>query len=77
LGVLVKRGFIDVAIVDDLMSGQVVSFWEKFRPIYVEARRRRNWPQLVEWVEYLYREVKGIMEKQNPTLVGKDVAVVR
>jgi hypothetical protein len=73
----VKRGFIDVAIVDDLMSGQVVSFWEKFRAIYVESRRRRNWPQLAEWVEYLYREVKGIMERQHPEIVGKDVTVLR
>ena len=70
-----KRGFIDISLVDDLMSGQVVSFWDKVGPIYVEARRRRNWPQLEEWWEYLYHEVKVIVEKQHPEIVGKALRI--
>ena len=73
VGVLVERGLVDVTIVDDLMSGQVVSTWERFAPVTVEFRERMNWPQTSEWWEYLYREVKGVMEKEHPELVGKEV----
>jgi len=74
IGVLVKRGLIDVTLVDDLMSGHVVSSWERFEPPIMEWREKMNWPQLLEWWEYLYHEVKGIMEKQHPELVSKKVA---
>jgi hypothetical protein len=73
----VKRGLVDVALVDDLMSGHVVASWQRFGPIIIESRKIMNWPQNGEWWEYLYHEVNEIMEKQHPELVGKDVAVVR
>jgi hypothetical protein len=72
VGVLVKRGLVDVTLVDDLMSGQVVSCWERFRPLIYEIRVKWDWPQCMEWMEYLYLEVKGIMETQHPELVGKE-----
>ena len=75
VGVLVKKGLIDVTLVDDLMSGHVVSGWERFEPIIRRYREIQNWPQILEWWEYLYHEVKGIMENQHPEVVGKDVGV--
>jgi hypothetical protein len=74
IGVMVKRGLIDVTLVDDLMSGHIVSGWERFEPIIMDWRENLNWPQMLEWWEYLYHEVKGIMEKQHPELVSKKVA---
>jgi hypothetical protein len=74
IGVMVRRGLIDVTLVDDLMSGHVVSSWERFEPLIIKWRETMNWPQLLEWWEYLYREVKSIMEKQHPELVRKKVA---
>jgi hypothetical protein len=74
VGVMVKRGLIDITLVDDLMSGHVVSSWEKFEPIIMDIRATMNWPQCLEWWEYLYREVKGIVEEQHPEVVGREVA---
>jgi hypothetical protein len=76
VGVMVKRGLIDATLVDDLMSGHVVSGWERFEPIIRGYRINQNWPQILEWWEYLYYEVKGIMEKQHPEIVGKEVGVI-
>jgi hypothetical protein len=75
VGVMVKRGLIDVTLVDDLMSGHVVSSWERFEPIIMDIRVTMNWPQCLEWWEYLYREVKGIGEEQHPEVIGKEVAM--
>ena len=68
IGVLVKRKLIDVSLVDDLMSGYIIRFWLKFSPIIVEWRERYDWPQALEWAEYLYNEISQIAEQQHPEL---------
>jgi len=68
IGVLVNRGMIDVTLVDDLMSGSILKWWEKFEPVQLEIRERFNWPQNAEWVEYLYHQIKPIAERQHPEL---------
>lgn len=64
LGVLVGRKLVDVDLVDDLMSGTIIRYWEKFEPIMVEYREQMGWPQLGEWVEFLYNQIKPLAEKQ-------------
>lgn len=68
IGVLVHRGLLDATLVDDLISGEIVAFWEKICPTIMEYRKRNNWPQALEWVEYLYNQVKPLMEEQHPEL---------
>ena len=68
IGVLVKRGLIDPAMVDDMMSGFIISYWEKQRPLSLEVRRRRNYPQYAEWIEYLYNVIKPIALNQHPEM---------
>jgi hypothetical protein len=65
IGVLVKRGLIEPSLVDDLMSSIVVSYWEKYGPYILEVRVRRNHPQNGEYVEYLYGQIKPIVERQH------------
>jgi hypothetical protein len=69
IGVLVHRGLIDISFVDDLMSGATMRFWEKISPMMEEWRIRFNWPQSLEWVEYLYNQLKPIVEEQHPELI--------
>jgi hypothetical protein len=64
----VKRRLIDPSFVDDLMSGGIVSFWEKFGPSFLEYRVRMNWPQRGEYVEYLYNQIKPIVVSQHGEL---------
>ena len=68
IGVLVHRGLIDVTFVDDLMSGATMRYWEKIAPVVKESRIRDNFPQMLEWVEYLYNQIKPIVEEQHPEL---------
>ena len=68
LGVLVKRGLVDKRFVDDMMSGDIIGFWEKYREVVFEERRRMNYPQALEWAEYLYNVVKPLSVKQHPNL---------
>ncbi len=68
IGVLVKRGLIDVSLVDDLMSGQVLQYWEKVEPICREDRRRLDYPQAWEHVEYLYDQILPLVEEQHQEL---------
>ena len=67
LGVLVERGLIDPSMVDDLVSGALMIYWEKrVAPIIDELRERYKNPAAYEYVEYLYKEVKKIRSKQHP-----------
>jgi len=69
VGVLVKRKLTDPALVDDLMSGNVLDFWEKFGEPMIKIRQvRDNYPQYYEHVEYLYSVIKPIVESQHPEL---------
>jgi len=69
VGVLVKRKLVDPTLVDDLMSGNVLEFWEKFGEPMIKIRQvRNNYPQYYEHVEYLYGVIKPIVESQHPEL---------
>jgi len=67
LGILVKRGLIDPLLVEDLMAGDVMAYWEKMEPIANTIRERYS-PFFSEYVEYLYNEVKAVYEQQHPEL---------
>jgi hypothetical protein len=58
LGVLLKKKLIDIRLVDDLFTGPSKWFWEKLKPIAEDTRKRFNYPQYAEHIEYLYNEVK-------------------
>jgi len=68
IGVLINRKLIDPTLVDDLMSVNVIRFWEKWGPIVEEYRKDFDLPQLGEWQEYLYNRIKSISEEQHPEL---------
>ena len=65
LGVLVKRGLIDVNLLYDLQYGSIILMWEKFQPIINERRRRINAPHLYKDVEYLYDEMIRIRDERG------------
>ena len=58
IGVLLHRGLIDISLVDDLFSTNILQIWEKVEPLVKEFRKRRKRPQIWEWFEYLYTEMK-------------------
>jgi len=68
IGVLMNRGLIDVELVDDLMSGCILRYWEKIKPVNDMWRERYRWPQSYEWLEYLYGRIKPLAERQHPEI---------
>ena len=61
-----KKGLIDVRMVDDLMSTYIIGYWEKFVFVAKELRRALNNPTVSENVEYLNNEVKRIYDEEHP-----------
>jgi len=62
VGLLVKRGQIDIQLVDDLMSSLVIGYWRSHGDLMLGMRKRQNMPQIAEWTEYLYNEIMNIAE---------------
>jgi len=65
VGVLVKRNLVDPTMVDDLMSGRIVEFWQAVGPMTKELRERTGDYEAFEHVEYLYNVIKPIQDKQR------------
>jgi hypothetical protein len=68
IGVLIKRGYIDPYLVDDIMSLSSIGYWERFGEVILYGRKQYNWPQLWEYCEYLHDQIKQIAEQQHPEL---------
>jgi hypothetical protein len=57
LGVLLKRGLLDIDIVGELMSTPVRIYWEKVSPVIMGMRDRMKREAVMESAEYLYEEM--------------------
>jgi len=68
IGVLVHQKLIDVDLVAQLMARHVLLFWERIRPISEGMRKQLKMPDIDMWLEYLYNEIKPIVEKQRQEL---------
>jgi len=58
IGILLCRKLIDIRLVDDLFSYSVKTIWEKIKEVVEAIRKHQNAPQIWEWFEYLYIEMK-------------------
>ncbi len=67
IGVMVKRGLLDVGLISELISGMIMKDWEKLEPIIREYRVRESYPHFQEYHEYLYNEIKKYRE-EHPEL---------
>lgn len=65
IGILVKRGLVDIEMVEDFMSGVVMAFWGRYGPILKEYGVRDGHPTFAEWTEYLYDQIRPIYEAQH------------
>ena len=64
IGILLKRKLIDIDLVDDMFTSPIKWTWEKIKDIILEARKDRNQPEILEWFEYLYNEMKKREQRQ-------------
>ena len=70
-GVMVRRGLLDISLVDDVFSGGVLMLWNKYKPVVLGMRELFGYPQLQEHQEYLVNEIQKIVDKQHSDFVGK------
>ena len=57
VGVLVRRGLIDIGMVDELLSGSFLNLWEKFEVVFGQVRENNKNPRIFKNSEYLYNEI--------------------
>lgn len=57
LGVLVRKGLIDIGLVHDFLGSVITETWEAMSPAFLESR---NINKIILWpdFEYLYNEIK-------------------
>jgi hypothetical protein len=58
IGILLKRKLIGIELVDDMFTTPIKWTWEKMKDTTLEWRKVRNQPEIFEWGEYLYNEMK-------------------
>jgi len=58
MGTLLHMKLVDVFLIGHLISGPIVSTWEKMKPMIEDYRQKVNQPQFCEWFEYLYNTMK-------------------
>lgn len=63
IGILLRRKLIDIGLVDDMFTSPIKLTWEKVKDVTLEARKVRNQPEVFEWFEYLYNEMKKREQK--------------
>jgi hypothetical protein len=67
IGILVDRGLFDLDLVEDLMGNTIIDFWDKFKPVFEELRRRFH-PSHANQVEALYNAVIDMKKKKYPAI---------
>jgi len=67
VGVLLKKGLVDIDLVENLIHGHAITTWEKLKPMFEVGRKLRNDPKIAAGFEYLYNEMK----KREQQLVSK------
>jgi hypothetical protein len=63
IGVLLHRKLINLDVVDDLLSTPIIWTWKRLEPMIISWREHANRPQIWEWFEYLYNEMKNREQK--------------
>ena len=72
LASMVKRGDLAVELLYELNPSGVTRYWEKIGPIALEFRKRNNYPDYLEPIEYLALRIKEHRESiglSNPSQV--------
>lgn len=65
MGLLLRRGLIDVNVIPELMATAIMDFWEKTRHMAREFGELTRRPRTFDSIEYLYQEVRRRDEKRG------------
>jgi hypothetical protein len=54
MGLLLKRRFARIELLDDLLSGPILEIWPKVEPVWVGLRQEHGQPSWAEWFEFFH-----------------------
>ena len=67
VGMLVRKGMVKAGDVYDMGMGGVPFFWEKYKPIVEETRRRYNGKEYCRDIEFLAGEMVKYVQSRDPS----------
>ena len=62
---MVRNGDLDIGLLYELNPSGVTRYWEKIGPIAYQFRKRNNYPDYLEPVEYLAKKFKEYRESRG------------
>jgi hypothetical protein len=62
LGLLAKRGLVDVDLIYEFWTGDIADIWNKIKPLVEGMRKESKFPVALN-IEYLYNEMKKREQK--------------
>lgn len=71
LASMVRKGDLDIGLLYELNPSGVTRYWEKIGPIAYEFRKRNNYPDYLEPVEYLANMIKDYRDRRGIQPPGK------
>jgi hypothetical protein len=69
IGVLLRRGLIDVNLVHELLSSVDIRWWELAGPVIRNARQQGSFQTMYDHAEFLYHEMKK-REHESPLILA-------
>jgi hypothetical protein len=69
IGLMVRRGVIDIEDFYDISQRSVPSIWKKFQPIIEEDRKRGNPTSMADF-EYLIKEMHSVSRRRGDNLLA-------
>jgi hypothetical protein len=71
LATMIRRGDLDIELLIELNPSGVTRYWEKIGPIAQEFRRRNDYPDYLEPVEYLAGRIAEVRKRRGLPTPGQ------
>ncbi|MBT3285015.1 hypothetical protein HN807_06825 [Candidatus Bathyarchaeota archaeon] len=71
LASMIRKGDMDVELLYELNPSSVTRYWEKIQPVAKEFRRRNDYPDYLEPVEYLAGRIAELRKSKNLPTPGQ------
>ena len=65
IGVMARRGLVNVELLFEIMYGTYAQFYEKYEPYILEMRTRWNDDNILQDLTYLYTEMRKLRKKRG------------
>ena len=63
IGVMVRKGLLDIGLVSLICSGLLIRYWEKYEDVWKHWRETTGWVRAAAEVEYLYNALMEYSKK--------------